>query len=33
MNVRAFVNIYEDAARAEAYSKLDFANTYYLAGC
>jgi len=27
----AFVNVYEDPARAEAYSKLEFANTYYLA--
>jgi SAM-dependent methyltransferase len=27
----AFVNVYEDAARAEAYSKLEFANTYHLA--
>jgi len=27
----AFVNVYEDSARAEAYSKLEFANTYYLA--
>ncbi len=27
----SFVNVYEDAARAEAYSKLEFANTYYLA--
>ncbi|MBZ5645917.1 MAG: class I SAM-dependent methyltransferase [Acidobacteriia bacterium] len=27
----AFVNVYEDAARAEAYSRLEFANTYYLA--
>ncbi len=26
-----FTNVYEDAARAEAYSKLEFANTYYLA--
>jgi SAM-dependent methyltransferase len=26
-----FVNVYEDSARAEAYSKLEFANTYYLA--
>ena len=27
----AFANVYEDPARAEAYSKLGFANTYYLA--
>jgi len=27
----AFVNCYENAARAEAYSKLEFANTYHLA--
>ncbi len=27
----AFVNVYEDAARAEAYSTLEFRNTYYLA--
>jgi len=27
----AFENVYEDPARAEAYSKLEFANTYYLA--
>jgi SAM-dependent methyltransferase len=27
----AFVNVYEDPARAEAYSKLEFSNTYYLA--
>lgn len=27
----AFVNVYQDPARAEAYSKLEFANTYYLA--
>ncbi len=27
----AFVNVYEDSARAEAYSKLDCGNTYYLA--
>jgi len=26
-----FVNCYENATRAEAYSKLDFANTYHLA--
>lgn len=26
-----FTNVYEDAKRAEAYSKLEFANTYYLA--
>ena len=26
-----FVNVYEDPERAEAYSKLEFANTYYLA--
>jgi len=26
-----FVNCYENATRAEAYSKLEFANTYYLA--
>lgn len=26
-----FVNVYQDRARAEAYSKLEFANTYYLA--
>lgn len=26
-----FVNCYEDATRAEAYSKLEFANTYHLA--
>lgn len=27
----AFANCYEDAARAEAYAGLEFANTYYLA--
>src|SRR5271157_4787535 len=27
----AFTNCYEDVVRAEAYSKLEFANTYYLA--
>lgn len=27
----AFINCYEDAARAEAYAQLEFANTYYLA--
>ncbi|HUJ95927.1 MAG TPA: class I SAM-dependent methyltransferase [Terriglobales bacterium] len=27
----AFTNCYEDAARAEAYAQLEFANTYYLA--
>lgn len=27
----AFVNAYEDATRAEAYSRLEFAATYYLA--
>ena len=27
----AFTNCYEDAARAEAYARLEFANTYYLA--
>ncbi len=27
----AFANCYEDVARAEAYSKLEFENTYYLA--
>jgi SAM-dependent methyltransferase len=27
----AFTNCYEDAIRAEAYSRLEFANTYYLA--
>ncbi len=27
----AFVNVYQDGARAEAYSKLEFANTYHLA--
>ena len=27
----AFVNVYGDPTRAEAYSKLEFANTYYLA--
>jgi len=27
----AFVNVYEDPSRAEAYSKLALANTYYLA--
>jgi ubiquinone/menaquinone biosynthesis C-methylase UbiE len=27
----AFVNVYQDRARAEAYSKLEFANTYHLA--
>lgn len=27
----SFSNVYEDAIRAEAYSKLEFANTYYLA--
>lgn len=27
----AFVNVYEDPTRAEAYAKLEFANTYYLA--
>lgn len=27
----AFSNCYQDAARAEAYAKLEFANTYYLA--
>lgn len=27
----AFTNCYQDAAHAEAYSKLEFANTYYLA--
>jgi len=27
----AFKNCYEDAERAEAYSRLEFANTYYLA--
>jgi hypothetical protein len=27
----AFVNVYEDPAQAEAYSKLGFSNTYYLA--
>jgi len=27
----AFVNVYQDAARAAAYSKLEFDNTYYLA--
>lgn len=26
-----FTNSYEDAARAEAYARLEFANTYYLA--
>ncbi len=26
-----FVNVYENATRAEAYSKLEFANTYHLA--
>lgn len=26
-----FANCYEDAARAEAYSRLEFTNTYYLA--
>jgi predicted TPR repeat methyltransferase len=26
-----FVNCYENAIHAEAYSKLEFANTYYLA--
>ncbi len=26
-----FVNCYEDASRSEAYSTLEFANTYYLA--
>jgi len=26
-----FVNCYEDTTRAEAYSKLEFSNTYYLA--
>jgi len=29
--VTDFVNCYENAARAEAYSKLEFANTYHLA--
>ena len=27
----AFTNCYDDAARADAYSRLEFANTYYLA--
>ena len=27
----AFTNCYEDATRAEAYARLEFANTYYLA--
>ena len=27
----SFQNCYEDAARADAYSRLEFANTYYLA--
>ena len=27
----AFTNCYEDAARAEAYAQLEFANTYFLA--
>jgi SAM-dependent methyltransferase len=27
----SFANCYEDAARAEAYAQLEFANTYYLA--
>jgi len=27
----AFTNCYEDIVRAEAYSQLEFANTYYLA--
>jgi trans-aconitate methyltransferase len=27
----SFANCYEDAVRAEAYSQLEFANTYYLA--
>jgi SAM-dependent methyltransferase len=27
----AFINCYEDAKRANAYAKLEFANTYYLA--
>lgn len=27
----SFSNVYEDATRAEAYSRLEFANTYYLA--
>ena len=26
-----FSNVYEDAKRAEAYSKLEFPGTYYLA--
>src|SRR5208283_1054567 len=26
-----FVNVYENATRADAYSKLEFANTYHLA--
>ena len=26
-----FVNCYDSATRAEAYSKLEFANTYHLA--
>jgi hypothetical protein len=31
--VTDFANCYEDATRAEAYSKLEFANTYHLAFC
>ncbi len=26
-----FVNVYENSTRADAYSKLEFANTYHLA--
>ena len=29
--VREFSNCYEDARRAEAYAKLEFPGTYYLA--
>jgi ubiquinone/menaquinone biosynthesis C-methylase UbiE len=31
MDTNAFVNCYEDTKRAEAYAKLEFAGTYYLA--